>query len=133
MGVGGLGGAIVGPYVKIVYALLFENKLEEPFSNFYWINLKLFQEYTEKLVEYVTTMVCVAIKGVPVMGIIYKPFQDITAWGWSGPNLISNALKSQIEDSSRVGLDQARLIVSRSHAGGIHDVAAKQFGPDVKV
>ena len=78
-------------------------------------------------------MVCVAIKGVPVMGIIYKPFEDITAWGWSGPNLISNALKSQIEDSSRVGLDQARLIVSRSHAGGIHDVAAKKFGPDVKV
>ena len=30
-------------------------------------------------------------------------------------------------------MSKSRLIVSRSHAGGIHDVAAKNFGEDVKV
>lgn len=78
-------------------------------------------------------MVCVAVKGVPIIGVIHKPFEGITAWGWVGPNLISDALRQNLEDSSRVDLEKSRLIVSRSHAGSVHDVAAKLFGPDVQV
>lgn len=36
-------------------------------------------------------MVCVAIKGVPVIGAIYKPFTEEMSWTWlstaSSPNL----------------------------------------------
>ena len=47
------------------------------------------QEYTENLLHFVTTMVCVAVRGKPVIGVIHKPFDDVTAWAWAGPNYLS--------------------------------------------
>lgn len=46
---------------------------------------KLFQHaLSENLRQYVTTMVCVAVDGRATIGVIHKPFEDFTAWGWEG-------------------------------------------------
>ena len=48
---------------------------------------------SENLLDYVTTMVCVAVNGEPVIGVIHKPFEEVTYWGWVH-NGISEELKA---------------------------------------
>ncbi|XP_078487001.1 inositol monophosphatase 3-like [Ciona intestinalis] len=89
-----------------------------------WIDpLDATKEYTEKLLQYVTTMVCVAVDGKPVIGIIHKPFERKTYWSWVGHG-------TNIDDKSND--DITKIIVSLSHKGDVEDVAKRAFG-DVSV
>ncbi|XP_017777822.1 PREDICTED: putative inositol monophosphatase 3 [Nicrophorus vespilloides] len=100
-----------------------------------WIDpLDATKEYTEKLYHYVTTMVCVAVNGRPIMGIIYKPFSNESFWSWVG-NGQSNSIKSilipadeeadgeiQEEDDTEL-----KVIVSKSHSGKIKENLQKNM------
>jgi len=91
-----------------------------------WIDpLDATQEYSEKLTKYVTTMVCIAVRGRPVIGVIHKPFERKTYWAWvkHGTN---------VDVFPNENIDDA-IIVSRSHAGSVSDVARQAFGDGATV
>ena len=103
-----------------------------------WIDpLDATQEYTEKLLQYVTTMVCVAVKGVPTIGVIHKPFDNTTttAWGWAGQNVLSKSVEADAAKNKdgNTDLSKARIIVSRSHTGDVKEVAEKVLGSGITV
>lgn len=96
-----------------------------------WIDpLDATQEYTENLVEYVTTMICIVVKGKPVAGIIHKPFLQQTYWAWVGHGSSDNVQVAQERDAA---LTSPRVIVSRSHAGKVNATVRSAFGPQSKV
>ncbi|XP_007909927.1 Golgi-resident adenosine 3',5'-bisphosphate 3'-phosphatase [Callorhinchus milii] len=87
-----------------------------------WIDpLDATQEYTEDLRHFVTTMVCVAVDGKPVIGVIHKPFSKYTAWAMVGGASNVHKRKSYNEKSPTV-------IVSRSHAGTVKSYSTVAFG-----
>ncbi|XP_020861565.1 Golgi-resident adenosine 3',5'-bisphosphate 3'-phosphatase [Phascolarctos cinereus] len=87
-----------------------------------WIDpLDATQEYTEDLRKYVTTMVCVAVNGKPVLGVIHKPFSAYTAWAMVDGGSNVKARTSYNEKTPRI-------IVSRSHSGTVKQVALQTFG-----
>ncbi|XP_071807154.1 inositol monophosphatase 3-like [Asterias amurensis] len=98
-----------------------------------WVDpLDATQEYTDDLLHYVTTMVCVAVRGVPTIGIIHKPFMEApnTVWAFVGqghsPNLKLPVKKADLSTSPKI-------IVSRSHQGEVEAVAKTSFGKDTEV
>ncbi|XP_059057994.1 putative inositol monophosphatase 3 [Achroia grisella] len=96
-----------------------------------WIDpLDATQEYTEALYQYVTTMVCVAIRGVPVIGVIHFPFPPRTYWGWMFKKTSSNIPTVQHKEENK---DQPRVTVSRSHPGKVAEIAKDAFGPKTVV
>jgi len=89
-----------------------------------WIDpLDATQEFTEKLYHYVTTMVCIAVRGEPIIGVIHKPFfMGNTTWGWVGQGHSSNLEPEAIQRD-----DTLKFIVSRSHSGRVKEAIEKQF------
>lgn len=86
-----------------------------------WIDpLDATQEYTENLVQYVTTMVCVAVSGKPVIGVIHKPFTGYTAWALVGHG-------SNVKPRPSYNVNSPRVIVSRSHAGKVKGFIEEAF------
>ncbi|CAK6981083.1 inositol monophosphatase 3 [Scomber scombrus] len=87
-----------------------------------WIDpLDATQEYTENLVKYVTTMVCVAVDGKPVIGVIHQPFTGFTAWAVVGQG-------SNMRPRSSYSLNPPKVIVSRSHSGEVKNFVHDAFG-----
>ncbi|XP_071348000.1 inositol monophosphatase 3 isoform X2 [Trachinotus anak] len=87
-----------------------------------WIDpLDATQEYTENLVKYVTTMVCVALDGKPVIGVIHQPFTEFTAWAFVGQG-------SNMHSRSSYSVSPPSVIVSRSHSGKVKNYIHDAFG-----
>ncbi|XP_054624348.1 inositol monophosphatase 3 isoform X1 [Dunckerocampus dactyliophorus] len=87
-----------------------------------WIDpLDATQEYTENLVKYVTTMVCVAVDGKPVIGVIHQPFTGFTAWA-----LVHQG--SNMSVRSAYSVSPPKVIVSRSHSGKVRSYIHDAFG-----
>lgn len=96
-----------------------DSSLEVPASDItVWIDpLDATQEYTENLRQYVTVMMCVAVRGQPIIGVIYKPFLDKTYWGFVGQGHSHNLVTPESFG------DKQQIIVSRSHSGQVAEVA----------
>lgn len=98
-----------------------------------WIDpLDATQEFTEKLLEYVTTMVCVAVKGEPVIGVIHFPFgeEPRTTWAWVG-----KGVSSDIKQKSARTVDESikSIIISRSHKGEVEKIVKEALGENVNI
>ncbi|XP_044150497.1 Golgi-resident adenosine 3',5'-bisphosphate 3'-phosphatase [Bufo gargarizans] len=92
-----------------------------------WIDpLDATQEYTENLINYVTTMVCVAVNGKPVIGVIHKPFTGYTAWAMVDGGSNTKRRASYNEKTPTI-------IVSRSHSGAVKEVTLQTFGNQTKI
>ncbi|KPP76214.1 inositol monophosphatase 3-like [Scleropages formosus] len=99
------------------------NSLEVPADSVtVWIDpLDATQEYTEDLRQYVTTMVCVAVGGEPVIGVIHKPFAGYTAWALVGRG-------ANIKPREKYNGETPQVIVSRSHGGKVEEFIKTAFG-----
>ncbi|XP_075887448.1 inositol monophosphatase 3 [Nelusetta ayraudi] len=87
-----------------------------------WIDpLDATKEYTEKLLKYVTTMVCVAVDGKPVIGVIHQPFSGLTAWGFVGQG-------SNMRHRPSYSVSPPKVTVSRSHSGEVASFVQRAFG-----
>ena len=90
-----------------------------------WIDpLDATKEYAEGLTQFVTTMVCVARKGEPLIGIIHQPF--ISKTYWASRFGIDKQLLS-MRSSFMSQNDHLRLIISRSHKGDIENLVKDLF------
>lgn len=91
-----------------------------------WIDpLDATQEYTENLLKYVTTMVCVAVDGKPIIGVIHQPFSGFTAW----------ALEHVASVHARLSYSTTppKVIISRSHSGEVKRYVHEAFGNSTTV
>ncbi|XP_043216442.1 inositol monophosphatase 3-like [Amphibalanus amphitrite] len=104
-----------------------------------WIDpLDATKEYSENKLQYVTTMVCVAVRGEPVMGVIHQPFKQdsgVTYWAWAERGHSQTLqLGKQPEFTSSQLPDPLKVLVSMSHTGGKTEVFAKKaFGESTKI
>lgn len=96
-----------------------------------WIDpLDATKEYTEKLFHFVSVMICVAVKGDPVIGVVHFPFNKKTYWAWKGQG-VSDTLSKVKADHDHV--KSPIVVVSRSHAGEVKELAKKMFGDKVSI
>lgn len=74
-------------------------------------------------------MVCVAIRGEPVIGVIHNPFSQKTFWAWKDVTVSATLKKLHEEPVSRMAaIKNPKIIVSRSHSGDIKHMIEMAFG-----
>ncbi|XP_065889396.1 inositol monophosphatase 3-like [Dysidea avara] len=101
-----------------------------------WIDpLDATQEYTEgktdkSLLKYVTVMVCVVVKDIPVAGVIYQAFEEKMYWGWVGhgtSDSVHELLEQRKQQMTKEG--SVNIVISRSHSGDAKKFISTAF-PD---
>lgn len=107
-----------------------------------WVDpLDATMEYTEggkhsTLLKYVTVMVCVAVKGRPIAGVIHQPYKQnpitrtngVTKWAWVGHGVSESLVAdTKHEEGEPKDTNKIRVISSRSHSGDVKSVADKAF------
>ncbi|KJH46620.1 inositol monophosphatase family protein [Dictyocaulus viviparus] len=89
------------------------------------------QEYTEGLTEYVTVMTCVVVKDEPVFGVIFRPFSNETVVGVKDWGVVTSFGEKvdlvDLEDTAK------KIVVSRSHAGAVEEMARRIFGNSYEI
>lgn len=90
--------------------------------------------FTENLFQYVTTMVCVAIRGEPVIGVIHNPFAQKTFWAWKDTAVSATLRKVHDEPVSKMeAVKNPQIIVSRSHTGDVKNMIKIAFGDSTPI
>lgn len=75
-------------------------------------------------------MVCVAVKGKPIIGVIHNPFTKKTSWAWAGKSLKSTDLAAvRIDESTKNPI----FIISRSHSGDVKKTIQRIYGDKTNV
>ena len=104
-----------------------------------WIDpLDAGQEYIDgatdaELLKYTAVMVCIAVEGESIAGVIHLPFltdvktgqTGVTKWAWVHHG-VSHTLQRDISSKSKDG-NTVRVIASRSHPGDVFSVAESSF------
>jgi len=78
------------------------------------------------------------VKGIPVIGVIHRPFKSETFWAVKGHGHSSNLNKAAelvdlVRDSKDTHLSSPiRIIVSRSHAGNVQNYTKTVLGSNDK-
>lgn len=94
--------------------------------------------------QYVTVMVCVAVRGQPTIGVIHNPFTHDTHWAWHRPSLTSSTLHDTSPPAPAILSPPAHIeptksaanrtvIVSRSHYGSVSQLILGTIGADTQL
>lgn len=86
-------------------------------------------------------MVCVAIRGRPIIGVIHNPFTHETHWSWNRQSISSTTFAAQhplakTNNNNNIPTTTPRnrtIIVSRSHVGNVDTLVRNALGAQTTV
>lgn len=79
-------------------------------------------------------MVCVAIRGEPVIGIIHNPFSQQTVWAWKN-QAVSETIRPiyHTPNNRMAAVKNPKVIISRSHSGDVQQFVKNAFGENTPI
>lgn len=79
-------------------------------------------------------MVCVAIRGEPVIGVIHNPFSQKTFWAWKDVAVSETLRRVKDEPVNKMAaVKNPRIIASRSHTGEVKHLIEMAFGENTPI